>query len=237
MKEEFAPSNKIILLRRQQAVQNLITPHARLLQFISSHSNANRLGSPHLRRTLHRMIRRTLSGLKATQGHPLTREIHLHIILFALRLLRVSSDLAESAKWRFKDRILSSALTWFSHPPRFSPCYDLCLRNLWLTFCRWSFGGNRLQIKAETRLIGDVLSALGTIAPIGSNDTKTLFSLSAKQEVLALLLNDEQMRLQVWLTPLDHESKRLFALGSSNATVNVVCPKVRWANRRFAYAI
>ena len=72
--------------------------------------------------------------------------------------------------------------------------------------------------------MGDVVDALGMIAPIGSNDFGTLISLSAKQDVLTLLIDDEQMRLQVWLTPLDHESKRLFALGHTNATANVVCP-------------
>ena len=87
---------------------------------------------------------------------------------------------------------------------------------------RWSFGGNRIQIKAEARLMGDVLSALGTVDLVGSSATKALQPLRLKQELLMLLLNDERMRLHVWLTPLDNESKRHFVLGHSNSAVNDV---------------
>ena len=73
--------------------------------------------------------------------------------------------------------------------------------------------------------MGDVLNALEMIASIGLNGVETLSSLSTKQEVLTVLLNDEQMRLQVWLTPLDHESRRRFALGHSSTVANVVCPR------------
>lgn len=192
-KEEFAPSDKTVLLQRQQAVHNLIAPHLRILQFLVSHFNANRLGSPHTRRVFQRLIRITLQGLKSSAGHPLAREFYFHVILFALTILRYSNDLGAAAKWRLKDRILSASLAWFSHPPR------------------WSFGGNRLQIKAEVRLLTDVEAALNAVASIGSLTVKDLISLKGKQELLVRLLENEHMRLQVWLFPTDHEQRRLFS--------------------------
>lgn len=75
---------------------------------------------------------------------------------------------------------------------------------------RWSFGGNKLQIKAEVQLITDVEKALSAVAHIGSQATKTLVSLIVKQETLVRLIESEHTRLQVWLFPTEHEKRRLF---------------------------
>ncbi|MCJ1397105.1 phosphatidylinositol-4- kinase [Xylographa trunciseda] len=198
IKEEFAPSDKTVLLKRAQAVHNLIAPHLRILLFLGSHFNANRLGSPHLRRIFQRLIRVTLFGLQTSTGHPLAREFHFQVVLFGLTILRYSDDLGEAAKWRFKDRIISTALAWFSHPPR------------------WSFGGNRIQIKAEVQLMTDVEAALNAVVLIGSVATKTLHSLSIKQELLVRLLENEHTHLQVWLFPTDYEKRRIFHLSRSD---------------------
>jgi hypothetical protein len=45
-KQEFAPTDKPYLAKRQQHIYNVIAPHYRLLQFLSSHFNATRLGNP-----------------------------------------------------------------------------------------------------------------------------------------------------------------------------------------------
>jgi phosphatidylinositol 4-kinase len=125
IKEEFAPSDKSVLRKRQQAANNIITPHLRILQFLASHFNAYRLGSPYLRRLFQRLIGITLNGLRETTGHPLAREFHFQVILFALSILRYGDDLGQSAKWRLKDSILSAALSWFSHPPRYVAAHGL----------------------------------------------------------------------------------------------------------------
>ena len=70
--------------------------------------------------------------------------------------------------------------------------------------------------------MGDVLSALETLDSLGSGTIKTLQSLRIKEELLILLLNDEQTRLNVWLAPLDHETKRLFVLGPTTNSINDV---------------
>ncbi|KAL8848816.1 MAG: hypothetical protein Q9221_006194 [Calogaya cf. arnoldii] len=193
LKEDFAPSDKASLTKRQQAAHNLLAPHLRILQFFASHYNATRLGSPHTQKVFQRMIVVSLEALKECTGHPLAREIHFQLVLFGLQILRYSNGLDEVFQWRLKDTILSAALRWFSHQPR------------------WSFGGNRLQIKAESRLIADVESALRAVAGIGVKGIGPLLPLSRKQELLLLLLENEQMRLVVWLYPLDHEKRHIFS--------------------------
>ncbi|KAL8836371.1 MAG: hypothetical protein Q9170_002944 [Blastenia crenularia] len=195
LKEEFAPSDKASLSKRQQAAHDLIAPHLRILHFLISHFNATRLGSPHTQKIFQRIVLVSLRALTDSAGHPLAREVYFQLILFGLHVLRFSHGLDQVAQWRLKDIILSAALRWFSHPPR------------------WSFGGNRLQIKAESRVLADVESAIKSVASIGAKGMGLLLSLSPKQELLHLLLENEQMRLVVWLYPLDHERRHIFSIG------------------------
>ena len=197
IKEEFAPSEKTVLVKKQQAAHNLIAPHLRILQFLSSHFNAGRLGSPNSQRIFLKLIFATLEGLKSSAGHPLAREFHFQAILFGLNILRHGSSIDSAARWTLKDTILSAALSWFSHPPR------------------WSFGGNRLQIKAEVLLMADIGSALRAISYLFAKSVGALQSLAMKQDLLLMLVEDEHMRLVVWLYPLDHEKRHLFSSGHS----------------------
>lgn len=185
VKEEFAPSDRPALLKKQQVAHNLLAPHMRLLQFLGSHFNATRLGSPHTEKVFLRLLDVTLNGLKHATGHPLAREIRFQIILFGLKVLRHSIALDFSTRCLLKDRILSAALTWFN----FAPC--------------WSFGGNRLQLKAETRLLADVSAALKNVQMMGDKPTSLTKSLQAKENLLHLLIDSELVRLTVWLHPLN----------------------------------
>jgi phosphatidylinositol 4-kinase len=105
--------------------------------------------------------------------------------LFALKVLQHGIALDFSARALLKDKILSSALSWFS----FAPC--------------WSFGGNRLQLKAENRLLADVSSALRSIQLTMSKPSPLFKSLQAKETLLQALIESEQVRLSVWLYPLN----------------------------------
>lgn len=184
VKEEFAPSDRTMIIKQAQLAQNTISPHLRLLQFFESHFNAIRLGSTNTQRTFVRMIFRTLKGFEQARGHPLMREIHFHVILFALRVLQFSTCLNKNTMWRLKDRILSTALSWFRRPPA------------------WSFGGNRLQVRAEVKVMQDVLimltttKAVGLSGPVGKRDNDQKLSL------LEILIHSEIGRLNVWLYPL-----------------------------------
>jgi phosphatidylinositol 4-kinase len=75
---------------------------------------------------------------------------------------------------------------------------------------RWSFGGNRLQIKAETHLLADLQLALEKVVHVGFSSSGSKKSLNAKQELLSLLVASEQTRLMVWLFPLDYDKKHHF---------------------------
>jgi phosphatidylinositol 4-kinase len=144
-----------------------------------------------------RLASATLLGLAETNSHPLAREFHFHVILFSLKVLRYSTSVNQSSLWQLKDQILSAALNWFQHPPR------------------WSFGGNRLQIKAEAQLLHDVEVALQSVSQWGMKATSTRKSLQARQDLLLLLLESERSRLMVWLYPLDHESRHPLSSGAS----------------------
>ncbi|KAI9808250.1 MAG: hypothetical protein M1825_004707 [Sarcosagium campestre] len=192
LKEEFAPSDRETLLKRQQVALNLIGPHFRLLYLLSSHFNATRLGSVHVQRCFHRMIQITLDGLKSSTSHPLAREVHFQVILLALTILRNATALDEVSQWRLLDQTLTAALSWFNSPPR------------------WSFGGNRVQVKAETHLLADVEKALERVSDVFDGPPESSDRLTAKRALLNVLLANEQTRLIVWLFPLDHQTKHHF---------------------------
>ena len=119
IKEEFAPSDRDAIVKRQQATQNLIAPHFRLIQFLCSHFNATRLCSPHIERTYYRLIHATLGSIHCIMGSPLVRENYFYIILLGLQMLRYGTNSSVALRWRLKDRILSSGLAWFSLPQRY----------------------------------------------------------------------------------------------------------------------
>jgi hypothetical protein len=81
---------------------------------------------------------------------------------------------------------------------------------------RWTFGGNRLQTKAECQIIVDLEAALKSVAPIGSRAAKTLHTLTPKQDLLLSLLEDELSRLQVWLHPCENDSRHRLSLRRSD---------------------
>ncbi|KAI9887006.1 MAG: phosphatidylinositol-4- kinase [Watsoniomyces obsoletus] len=228
-KKEFAPSDKDATARRQRAVTRLIAPHLQLLQFLIDHFNATRLGSVHVQRVYQRLVMNTLAELTHPTGHPLTREVHFHFILFSLVVLKHSSALDAWGQWKLKDAILSAGLSWFSFPPR------------------WSFGGNRLQVKAETHILAGLESELQKVAHIGLHSTGFLKSLRAKQELLQLLLDDEQSRLIVWLFPLEHSKRHYFGTRRAGPSETVLLAHLQTAweespafairlNRRFRSA-
>lgn len=159
----------------------------RLLQFLGSHFNATRLGSPQTEKAFLRLLTITLEGLKHSTGHPLAREIRFQVVLFGLKILRHSTAIDLASRYRMKDQILSAALSWFSFAPR------------------WSFGGNRLQLKAETRLLADVSAALRNVAMVAQKPTPLTKSLQAKEALLQALIESEQVRLAVWLYPLNEQ--------------------------------
>jgi phosphatidylinositol 4-kinase A len=178
----------------------------RLLQFLGSHFNATRLGSPHTEKVFIRLLNATLDGLKHSTGHPLAREIRFQIVLFGLRVLRFSIGVEFGARCLLKDKILSSALSWFSFPPR------------------WSFGGNRLQLKAETRLLSDVSAAIRNVQVVADKPGPLLKTMQAKERLLQLMIGNEISRLAVWLYPITSPQESYLSNLGARETAEVRIP-------------
>ena len=178
----------------------------RLLQFLGSHFNATRLGSPHTEKVFIRLLNATLDGLKHSTGHPLAREIRFSIILFGLRVLRHSIGIEFDSRCLLKDRLLSSALSWFSFPPQ------------------WSFGGNRLQLKAETRLLADVAIALRNVQMVADKPGPLLKTMQAKERLLQVLIQSEISRLAVWLYPMNNPQEGYLSNLGARGAAEVYIP-------------
>ncbi|KAL4880003.1 hypothetical protein BJY04DRAFT_192115 [Aspergillus karnatakaensis] len=188
-KIELLPTDKDSMLQQQRLAQNVLAPHLQIIRFFESHFNAVRLGNAQTEHLFCRFIDRTMTGLLHASNHPLARELHFRIICFCLRVLKHCTSLDSVTLWRHKHAVLSAALSWFNHPPR------------------WSFGGNRLQLKAEDKILSDVVTALGKVSNVGCNTRWPYTSLQAKQDLLQVLLENERARLKVWLFPLDPDRK------------------------------
>ncbi|KAK5460850.1 Phosphatidylinositol 4-kinase stt4 [Exophiala xenobiotica] len=186
VKEEFAPTDRAAIHKQAQIAHNTISPHFRLLQFFQSHFNSIRLGSANTQRTFIRMLERTLQAFVQIKGHPLMREMHFSLVHFALRIMKSSTCISRLYMWKLRDLILCVGLQWFSHPPA------------------WSFGGNRLQLKAEVQVMQDVVILLqGTRQPVLAAAASRKDP-QQKQDLLEALLANEISRLNVWLAPLAH---------------------------------
>ncbi|RKF61422.1 Phosphatidylinositol 4-kinase STT4 [Erysiphe neolycopersici] len=185
IKKEFAPSDRTTVIKKVQKAQSLLAPHVKLVQFLNSHFNAMRLCSENTEKVFLRILDTSLKGLSHATAHPLAREVRFQIILLSLNILRNSIRLNSRTKLDFKNEILSAALTWFSHTPR------------------WSYGGNRLQIKAENILLHDVSSALQRVEISSTSiPASKLKMIQSKELLLQLLIESERQRIGVWLYPL-----------------------------------
>ncbi|KAI0486319.1 phosphatidylinositol 3 [Xylaria cf. heliscus] len=186
LRKDFAPSNNEALTKQRQQINNLLAPHTQLMQFFDSHFNATRLGSPDTQRVFLRLLDLTLDALKSSISHPMARELRLRIVLFSLKVLRVSETAGAAAQWRLKDKILSAGLSWF----RFSP--------------KWSFGSNMLQLKTEVKLINDIKNGLKVVSHItATRSVSNIVSSTQKESLFEILLESEQARLNVWIHPLN----------------------------------
>lgn len=120
-KIELLPTDKALLLEKQQSAQHILAPHFDVLRFLESHFSAIRLGNPQNQRLFARFVEKTTVGLLKAHAHPLAREIHFRITLFGLKILKhLDPQSNATSLWKVNDDILSAALNWFKHPPRYA---------------------------------------------------------------------------------------------------------------------
>ncbi len=149
--------------------------------------------------------------MKHSISHPIARELRLRILVFSLRVLRVSSSsIGAMGQWRLKDKILSAGLNWFRYPPK------------------WSYGSNVLQLKTEIRLISDVMQHMATVSYIGANATGTYKPIPQREALLQILLESEQARMGVWVHPLYEVTPRPDIMTSHGKNVLEVSIRVTY---------
>ncbi|PNS17735.1 hypothetical protein CAC42_3130 [Sphaceloma murrayae] len=185
VKQEFAPTDKDAVVRRQQLAGAGIAPLVRIFQYLASQFHASRFTWSSAEKIYIRNIRNTMLALKRPMTQPLARELHFRLFVAGARTLANATILEDEQKWLMKDLILSAGLRWFIPAPR------------------WSFGGNKLQVKAEIKLLADALAAIDSMAGLASGSHGGRKSLRDRHELLVTLLRSEIYRLGVWLTPLD----------------------------------
>lgn len=115
---EYAPSDMDHIHKLQHRVHDRLAPHLLILQFMSSHYMAQRLNGSYMEFQSLLLLRSSLMQLENTPSHPLARELHFNIILFALKALRYSNNISPEEQRLFKDEILTAALAWFRNPSR-----------------------------------------------------------------------------------------------------------------------
>lgn len=171
-------------MKQRQQIHNLLAPHSHLMNFFDSHFNATRLGSPDTQRVFLRLLDFTLDALRSSISHPMARELRLRIVLFSLKVLRVSDTAGAAVQWRLKDKILSAGLSWFQFTPK------------------WSFGSNMLQLKTEVKLINDIKVGLKAVSHVtATHPVGSVVSVAQKESLFEILLESEQARLNVWIRP------------------------------------
>src|SRR5690606_7295368 len=130
----------------------------------------------------------SMPALKGATGHPLAREPRFQLILLCLQILGYTGTRNLDLQWHMRSIILSGALHWFENNPQ------------------WSYGGNRIQIKAEISIMSAIVTILQRTTPQNASPIRKA-ELISKQSLLVMLLESEISRLTTWLYPLD--SKRI----------------------------
>ncbi|KAK7206285.1 hypothetical protein BZA70DRAFT_256117 [Myxozyma melibiosi] len=181
LKMEYAPSNKEEIMHDARIAVNSFAPHLYVVEMLASHFQSSKFQSLHLFEIFERSLRIALLNMAHGSYHPLVRQNRFNIILFSLKLLEGYSSLSSQRSTFFKNLVLTAALTWFSKPPGYP------------------FGGNRLQLKSEFRLLLDVYQRVKTLRVNGPE--KALF-LDVKKELLLQFLSHEVYGMSIWLDPL-----------------------------------
>ena len=204
---EYAPTDKKARQRTYKIASYLFSPHVIWVEFLSSRFQATRYSNRDMVESFTRLLLLTFDKQLNMSTHPLAREGRFQLLLLGLRLLQ-SNRMEGLIEYRLRDAIYLSALSWFQLNPR------------------WSYGGNKMLSKTETRIMKEfgvaldhdkviLGSILSSIHHSGSNgaDTNYVFTdkltrdaiirkHSQSRRLLQLLTENELNRLGVWSTPL-----------------------------------
>ncbi|BGO97504.1 Phosphatidylinositol 4-kinase STT4 [Rhodotorula toruloides] len=204
---QFTPTDKEALNRDYLFANRLFSPMLAMLDFLQSRYQAYRYRNADLVYATLRLLLRTLEAHENWSRHPLSRELRLTLLSFGFTLIG-GSRLDSIAEYNLRAKLFDAAFAWFEVRPT------------------WSFGNNRIQIKADLQAIDNLLQAvqadspnydvvsssfedsrLAPVLPDRASASSAKEAQRLRQQLLKALLSDEAERLRLWLNPL-LDSKR-----------------------------
>ncbi|TDL24976.1 atypical/PIKK/PI4K protein kinase [Rickenella mellea] len=200
---EYSPTDKSIIDRGSETARKLLSPHVLVLQMLLSRFQTARYRKPGLMLLILRLVLRTALAHKMMSTHPLAREARFSFLLFGFEALK-SSEMDSFCEHRLRDALYSAAFSWFSVRPQ------------------WSYGANRVQIDADTKLLSEFSSLLSTDAVRGSHHISLVSTtrmpeyvtrLKNVNRLLRLLVDNEIYRLRVWSNPMNDPKRGVDHVG------------------------
>jgi len=205
---EYAPSDKKARQKSYKIASYLFAPHVIWIEFLSSRFQATRYGNRDMVDLFTRLLQLTFDSGYKMSTHPLAREGRFQLILLGLRLIQ-SNRMEALVEYKVRSALYLAALSWFELSPR------------------WSFGGNKMLSKTETRIMKEFGAALdqdkifldSILSSIQANDSQAALGANYVftddltrdaivrkhtqcRRLLSLLNENELNRLSVWSTPL-----------------------------------
>ncbi|KZT60454.1 hypothetical protein CALCODRAFT_119134 [Calocera cornea HHB12733] len=198
---QYTPSDRIQIERELASSKRLLTPHALLLRALTSRFQAVRYHHAGLILILLRLVLRSTRAHQHLSTHPLAREARFSLLLFGFEVLK-SSRMDTYTELKMREELYGAAFSWFGVRPL------------------WSFGGDRVQIDADIKILQEFSRVIHTDGIRGDHLTTSLstshpgfcmpgasslaeYAVQHKNrnELLRLLVENEIQRLIVWVNP------------------------------------
>ncbi|KAI7828997.1 hypothetical protein BC939DRAFT_393774 [Gamsiella multidivaricata] len=201
---EYAPTDKKARQKSYKIASYLFAPHTIWIEFLSSRFQATRYRNRDMVDIFTRLLQLTFGNEHRMSTHPLAREGRFLLLILGLQLLQ-SNNMEALIEYKLRSVLYLSALSWFELSPR------------------WSFGGNKMLSKTETRIMKEfgvalekdkiLLDTILSSIQAGASGADYIFTEKLTRDaivrkhtqcrrLLSLLTENELSRLGVWSTPL-----------------------------------
>ncbi|GAA5933147.1 1-phosphatidylinositol 4-kinase STT4 [Sporobolomyces koalae] len=228
---QFTPTDKAALTKEYLSASRLYAPMTGMLDFLSSRFQAFRYRDSDLVLACMRLVDRCLDNIHLWTHHALSRELRFRFLAFGFCIVQ-GSEIERSAELNFRNKLYDAVFDWFSVRPA------------------WSFGTNRIQIKADLQAIEEMLTIVendfvslalsSTSSPLDSPSTlpqrisvsRAQSEHDTRKELAKVLLSDEADRLRLWLNPTQ-ESKRGPIMSATGQSPDRMVKLARFAWRKW----
>ncbi|KZV73387.1 atypical/PIKK/PI4K protein kinase [Peniophora sp. CONT] len=194
---QYTPTDKDLIDRNMGHARRLLSPHTLILQMLFSRLQAARYRRPGLMLLILRLVLQSAKSFKTMSTHPLAREARFSFLLFGFEALK-SSRLDSMCEHILRESLYATAFGWFADRPQ------------------WSFGTNRLQLDADTKLLSEFLAFIKSdaarlayhVTSLAPNQVPAthhyyINRVSALSVPLQLLVENEMYRLSIWDNPVN----------------------------------